>query len=279
MITAIKNNSLLDFVNELSLILNTYSDEIEKAKKIIMFIEDILKQLSDWLKNHVFESVQDEITFFKEVKPNIVAKLIFYKEVLLLIATQPIDKNKKVKHFEKKLDSIHQFHRKNREFIKYIKSQSTQFDELYFTRKEYKDLILNDCIVINQDVKLCTSHDYLLAKAIAYELLALHVENRKDNLNQSCAITNNQFNSNLHWTAKKIDLIELIYALHEAKAFDNGHADIKEITHVFEKAFQIDLGDNITRSFIDIKNRKSDQTRFLNQLQDALETKIENDLN
>jgi len=47
----------------------------------------------------------------------------------------------------------------------------------------------------------------------------------------------------------------------------------------FEKAFQIDLGDNITRSFIDIKNRKTDPTRFLNQLQGALETKIENDLN
>ena len=134
-------------------------------------------------------------------------------------------------------------------------------------------------MVINQDAKLCTSHDYLLAEVIAYELLALHIENRIDSLNQSCAITNNQIHSNLHWTAKKIDLIELIYALHESKVFDNGQADIKEITHVFEKAFQIDLGDNITRSFIDIKNRKTDQTRFLNQLQAALETKIENDLN
>jgi hypothetical protein len=133
-------------------------------------------------------------------------------------------------------------------------------------------------MVINQDAKLCTSHDYLLAEVIAYELLVLHIENRIDNLNQSCAITNNKIHSNLHWTANKIDLIELIYALHESKVFDNGQADIKEITHVFEKAFQIDLGDNITRSFIDIKNRKTDQTRFLNQLQAALETKIENDL-
>ena len=99
-------------------------------------------------------------------------------------------------------------------------------------------------MVINQDAKLCTSHDYLLAEVIAYELLALHIDNRIDNLNQSCAITNNKIHSNLHWTAKKID-----------------------------------LGDNITRSFIDIKNRKTDQTRFLNQLQAALETKIENDLN
>lgn len=278
MITTIKNNSLVDFEHELCLILNTYSDEIEKAKKIIVFIEDILKQLTDWLKNHVFESIQEEIKFFKEIKPNIVAKLIFYKEIISLVATLPLDKNKRVKHYEKKLDAINQLHRRNREFIKYIKSQSTHFDELYFSRKQYKDLFLNDCMVINQDVKLCTSHDYLLAEVIAYELLALHIENRIDNLNQSCAITNNQFNSNLHWTAKKVDLIELIYALYESKVFDNGQVDIKEITHVFEKAFQIDLGDNITRSFIDIKNRKTDQTRFLNQLQVALETKIENDL-
>lgn len=279
MIITIKNNSLVDFEHELSLILNTHSDEVEKAKKIIIFIEDVLKQLTDWLKHHVFETIQEEIKFFKEIKPNIVAKLIFYKEILLLVATLPLDKNKRVKHYEKKVDAINQFHRKNREFIKYIKSQSTHFDELYFSRKQYKDIFLNDCSVIIHDAKICTSHDFLLAEVIAYELLVLHIENRIDNLNQSCAITNNQIHSNLHWTAKKIDLIELIYALHESKVFDNGNADIKEITHVFEKAFQIDLGDNITRSFIDIKNRKTDQTRFLNQLQGALETKIENDLN
>ncbi len=277
MITTIKNISLVDFENELCSILNTHSNEIEKAKKIISFIEETLKQISSWLKNHVFESIQDEITFFKEIKPNIVAKLIFYKEVLLLIATQPIDKNKKVKYFEKRLNAINQFHRKNREFVKYIKSQSTHFDELYFTRKKYKDLFLNDCMVINQDAKLCTSHDYLLAEVIAYELLAIYIENCIDNLNKSCAIADTNFNSNLHWTAKKIDLIELIYALHQAKVFDNGQADIKEITHVFEKAFQIDLGDNITRSFIDIKNRKTEPTRFLNQLQAELENKIEKD--
>ncbi len=96
MISTIKNNSLVDFEHELSLILNTHSDEVEKAKKIIIFIEDILKQLTDWLKHHVFETIQEEIKFFKEIKPNIVAKLIFYKEILLLVATLPLDKNKRV---------------------------------------------------------------------------------------------------------------------------------------------------------------------------------------
>ncbi|WP_264550046.1 RteC domain-containing protein [Flavobacterium sp. N2820] len=279
MITTIKNNSLVDFEHELSLILNSNSNEVEKAKKIIIFIEDILKQLTDWLKHHVFETIQEEIKFFKEIKPNIVAKLIFYKEILSLVASLPLDKSKRIKHFEKKLDAINHFYRKNREFIKYIKSHSTHFDELYFTRKKYKDIFLNDCSVIIHDAKLCTSHDYLLAEVIAFELLALHIENRIDNLNQSCAITNNQFKSNLHWTEKKVDLVELIYALHEAKVFDNGQADIKEITHVFEKAFQIELEDNIYGNFNAIKKRKTDQTRFLSHLQKLLEDKIENDLN
>ena len=47
MISTIKNNSLVDFEHELSLILNSNSNEVEKAKKIIIFIEDILKQLTD----------------------------------------------------------------------------------------------------------------------------------------------------------------------------------------------------------------------------------------
>ena len=278
MITAIKNNSLVDFEHELAQILNSNTSEVEKAKKIIIFIDDILLQLTDWLKTHTFDSIQDEIKFFKEIKPNIVAKLIFYKELLFLVATLPVEKNKKVKHYEKKLEVIRHFNRKNREFIKYIKSQSTHFDELYFSRKMYRDLFLTDCIIINHDAKLCTSHDFLVAEVLAYELLTLHIENRIDNLNQSCTINSNQLQSNLHWTAKKIDLIELIYALHEAKVFDNGQADIKEITNVFEKAFQIDLGENITRSFIDIKNRKSEPKRFIYQLLYALDDKIESDM-
>ena len=102
MITTIKNNSLVDFEHELSLILNSNSNEEKKKKKIIIFIEDTLKQLTDWLKNHVFETIQEEIKFFKETKPNIVAKLIFYKEILLLVATLPLDKNKRVKQKKKK---------------------------------------------------------------------------------------------------------------------------------------------------------------------------------
>ena len=127
MIASIKNNSLVDFEHELSLILNSNYDEVEKAKKIIIFIEETLKQLTNWLKNHIFENVHDEIKFFKEIKPKIVAKLIFYKEVISLVATLPLDKKKRVKHFEKKIAIINQFHRKNREFIKYIKKSIHSF--------------------------------------------------------------------------------------------------------------------------------------------------------
>ena len=277
MITALKNNSLEDFEKDIQKIIETFTDEIEMAKKIISYIEELLKQMAAWLKKHVFESISSEIIFFKEIKPNILAKLILYKEILNLIASLPIDKNKKIKHLEKKQNAINQFYRKNREFIKYIKSKSTHNDKMYFSRKKNKNLFLNDCFVINQDTKLSTSHDYLLAEVIANELLAIFIENRIDEQKESCAINNVQFVSNLHWTAKKIDLVELIYGLDEAKVFDNGQADLKEIISVFEKAFQVDLGDNITRSYFDIKNRKIEQTRFLSLIQKALENKIDKD--
>lgn len=276
MITAIQNNSLVDFEKEFFNILESNTDEIEKAKKIICYIEEILKQLANWLKNHIFDSLEAEIIFFKEIKPNIVAKLIFYKEILLIIATQPIDKSKKIKHLEKRIYNINQFYRKNYDFFIYVKTKSTYFDELYFTRKKYKDLLFNDCMVINQDAKLCTSHDYLLAEVIAFEQLIIYIENQIEKFNQSSSRSNT--NTSIQWKAKKIDLVELIYALHETNVFDKGKTDIKEITKVFEQAFKIDIGDNITRSYIDIKKRKTDQTRFLDQLKKALENRIEKDL-
>lgn len=279
MINKIKNNCLIDFELNYRNILEVNQDEIEQAKKIIHFIESTLIQILHWLKEHIFINKEDEIKFFKQTKPNILAKLILYKEILHINTNQPIEKNKKIKYLEKKLNNIYKFYRKNQDFIAYIKSGLTYNDEIYFTRKNSFDLFQVDCDAINQDLNLVTSHDFLLAKVYAYELLCIYIENKIDFYNKSCKVRLNTFTQSLNWTAKKIDLVELIYALYEAKVFDNGNVDIKEIAQLFEKAFNIEIGDNITRSFIDIKNRKSEPTRFLSLLQENLQVKIDKEYN
>jgi hypothetical protein len=73
----------------------------------------------------------------------------------------------------------------------------------------------------------------------------------------------------LKWTGSKVALIELIYTLHIEGVFNNGDSGLKEVTRFFEKAFNIDLG-QFNRVFLEIRNRKSERTTFLNTLKNQL---------
>ena len=76
-------------------------------------------------------------------------------------------------------------------------------------------------------------------------------------------------NPPLNWTGSKTSLIELIYSLHSQGSIDNGNADIKIIAKTFENMFNIDIGD-FYHSYLELKARKMNRTKFLDSLRDAL---------
>ena len=78
----------------------------------------------------------------------------------------------------------------------------------------------------------------------------------------------------LSWTDNKSALIELLYALHYQGSFNNGNADIKEIAIYFETIFNVDLG-QYRRTFLEIRDRKSDKTKFINSLEKELLKRME----
>ncbi|WP_456438762.1 RteC domain-containing protein, partial [Psychroserpens sp.] len=61
-----------------------------------------------------------------------------------------------------------------------------------------------------------------------------------------------------------------------ALAIRNGQADIKRMALVCEKLFDIDLG-NFYRTYLEIRERKMDRTRFLNLLKQSLEKRMQDD--
>lgn len=83
-----------------------------------------------------------------------------------------------------------------------------------------------------------------------------------------------QKQSRLFWTANKTDLIELIYALQSSGAINSGTADIKEMATACELLFNIDLGDYY-RTYLEIRSRKTNQTKFLDKMKDSLVTRME----
>lgn len=77
----------------------------------------------------------------------------------------------------------------------------------------------------------------------------------------------------INWTADKINLVELIYALFFSKCINNGNIKIKEIIEIFENIFSIDLGEYY-RTYIEIKRRKIIRGKFLKKLLDSMEEKF-----
>lgn len=269
-------NYFYEFECEYEALKSTTNDVLVLCHKMIEFIEEKLKELGKWLKNHVFSTIQAEIQFFKELKPKMVSKIIYHHQLLKIESSLPPTKKKKKKHYEKELVKLYEYSMNNKEFYEYYRSKGSFKDEEYFVRKQYKNL-WDNCSHLISDSKLCTSHDFVLTTFIANEILEGYLEKKLEELNGNNGITNSLLSSNLNWTASKVDLVELIYALQLSGAINGGNCEVKEIATYFGKMFNVDIEDNIYRAFIDIKSRKTNQTKFLNTITDNLNRKIDED--
>lgn len=69
-------------------------------------------------------------------------------------------------------------------------------------------------------------------------------------------------------------IIELIYSLHYQGVFENGNADIRLIAKYFEEAFNVNLG-NYYQTYLELRNRKMNPTKFLDTLRETLIKKME----
>lgn len=74
----------------------------------------------------------------------------------------------------------------------------------------------------------------------------------------------------LKWTGDKIELVELIYGLHETKSINNGETDIKTLAEFFELIFQIDLGHYYGAARDIWRRTKEERAKFLILMQKNL---------
>jgi hypothetical protein len=243
-------------------------DKIKNTKEFILWAETKIEELHQWLKSHDFENNQDEIEFFKEIKPGIISKLIFEKEVLRIETSAPSGKIQIRKFYETELRKIYGYSQNNNKFYQYYRSGSEEFDELYFTRTSKKNRLETECIQINFDPTLSTFFDYKLAKIIAFDELVKYLESQISALKSKSRHQENHYKSKLHWSGTKVDLVELIYALHCQKVINHGNIEIKEIASELSRMLNIDINDNLYRTFTDIKNRKNPNSKFIQSLAD-----------
>ena len=81
------------------------------------------------------------------------------------------------------------------------------------------------------------------------------------------------------WTGAVVEIVELIYALHEMKRIDNGEIAMNELAGFFGELFGIRLdARNLYDAYTDIKRRKGDsRTYFLDKLRERLNLRMQRD--
>ena len=253
---------------------------INDALHIVKYIIPLYDQLRKLTVDHIFSSTEEEIYFFKELKPNILGRYLYFNKVYRIESQCPSGSNDVIKEYlNDELGGLTYFFRRNLELYQYYRSKATTYDTYYFIRGKADIRLCCDSFQCDRDPMFSTGYDHKIAKILANEMLQIYLNKRIINLGQSEAI-NKQAITKIpypaNWTSNKIFLIELGYALYVAGDINNGNITVKEIMNLLGAMFNIDLGDYY-RGYITLKNRKKDRTLYLKTLIEKLLKRMEED--
>lgn len=263
--------------NKLEILESEKEDVLKIAEDGIKLTKKTLIEIRNTVIRNAFKSKLDEIQFFKTYKPQVYSKVIYYVTLFNIESKRPRSSNKSiVKYLNNYIDKLQIYFNENLEFYQYFRRGATFLDEQYFLRGKANMRLYPDTFHFLTDEQFSTSHDSTVATILAFDMLIIHLKKEVDKLEDNGMETNvNAFQnqSKLFWTGNKTDLVELIYALHSSGAINSGTADIKEVASICEKVFNINLGDYY-RTFLEIRSRKINQTKFIDKLKDSLEKKM-----
>src|SRR5690606_24616395 len=124
------------------------------------------------------------------------------------------------------------------------------------------------------DPTFSTMNDYKAARVLANDRIERYIINAMEVLQNKAPATPNAI-PKLKWTGSKASLVELLYALHIQGVLNDGTSTLKDVILYFETIFCTDLG-QYHRVFLDIRNRKSERTKFLNALKEKLVQRMDN---
>lgn len=246
-----------------------------KAEMAIKISRDVLEKLRRHVLKKGFKDREKECFFFKNIKPKVVGCLIHFLNLIHIERELLYGTGKGESEFlMEQISQLRNYFSQHQEFYEYYIRKLTDRDHEFFLRKSETLNLHYDSIPSMVDTQFSTTHDMQLAKMLGNLKTIDYLKNRLDlfqvNTNPSLKKQNQ---SSLKWTGNKVDLVELVYALHSSGIINYGQADLKEIAEAFETTFHTSLGDYY-RTFLEIRERKIPPTKFLNLLKTNLQNRV-----
>ena len=242
---------------------------ITKSLEASRVLADAFKQLKLFVLSHNFKNDDDEISFFKEIKPRLCFRLIYYRKVYNIEMNRPIGIDKQREYLCDILNDINKYNSKRLDFIRYYRSGSTHLDALYFLRDSTDAEQYLETFFHERDPKFSTNCDFKVAKILSNDMLSAYLMQEIELLNDN-GMRAGSFNfptTKKTWKGSKAELQEQIYAWDSAGTF--GDVPLTQLYDYIQNVFNIQLDTNLSRTFGDLKIRNA-PTPFLEKLKDAL---------
>lgn len=256
-------------------------DIIETSLSMVHRLQNVLVDLRDELQTYTFPTKEEEIYFFKNQKPELLGRLLYFYKIYRIETQCPTGSNEVIRlYINKELDSLTYFFNRNLDFYQYYRSHSTIHDEHYFLRGRTDIRLCTDSAQFDKDPNFSTGYDYKVAKILANEMLRIYLNKKLQKLECDSYIEDKQTVTTkipIRFTGKKNALIELGYALVSSGDINHGNIEIKEFMKYLSFIFNIDLG-GYYDAYIAMKERK-DQTAYLNLLAEKLSKRMREDDN
>ena len=262
--------------NELEI---TLADEINGAKRLtatLSIIRNKIKELKEFVEKQSFNSDQEEIYFFKYIKPSFYSLLIYQLELFALESNKPcLDQKKLRAYYVKEMEFVERFFKQHGFHYEYYRLDANDLDNLYFIRGEnVQSILIPEIPEPNPDFSTCCDH--LFSKFIAMEMLRDTLSKMIDNLSTT-PDTIGEPVMEMKWTGDKVNLAEIIYGIYFTGQINYGKTELSTMIKWLGKIFQIDLK-RIYSDYKDIRNRKvATPTRYLDQVRTAMLQRIEDE--
>ena len=273
---------LLEIHNKEDKILSQSKRLIDEAYEMTLYLQDLLGSVKKYITEEGFKNDEEEIHFFRCIKPQILGKLIYYNKIYRIETTCPVSNGKMYySYFSGQLANLKREyieHLCNSDFYRYYRSGRTDRDDNYFKRGNinYHDGL--NSIVFEIDPEFSTFFDYKTARIISNELLYTYLLTKiNPDENLDVILQKPESSKDIFWTDSKNAIIELIYALYASGVISHGKIGIRKISLMFQILFRIPLGD-LHHAFHRMKTRSGSRTSFLDQLKFSLEEYMDKDL-
>ncbi len=251
--------------------IETSTDNIlKKSLAGSQVLGEAFNRLKMFILTYTFKNEQEEILFFKDIKPKFCYRLIYYRKIYNIEMNRPlagVDAQKE--YLNKELNSINQYTTKRLDFIRYYRSGSTYLDSLYFLKGKMHTEQYLETFYYELDPSFCTNCDFKVAKILANDMLSVYLMQELELLDNNISkLFSSSFPlTKLAWKGTKTELMEQLYSWDSASTF--GDIPLSQLSDYIQNVFDIRLDKNLSRAFSDMKIRTV-PTPFLDKLKNAL---------